>query len=208
MKNKKSIEKNQKCNIIESKAITLISLVITIILLIILAGVAINLSIGENGLFNKAKEAKKQYINEEEYSQEKIMQLANNIDEISNNSDNKDNIKKGKLSEIIDTTDYGKTINYSANGVNDWKVFYNDGTNIFIITTDYLENSLIPNNIGIGVGGKYGVYFKNVNNKQAAEILTNKNNWEIFSTGKGAKEAYRSSIFRYVYSELDCKRIH
>ncbi len=41
--------------------ITLISLVITIILLIILAGIGINLSIGENGLFNKAKQAKEKY---------------------------------------------------------------------------------------------------------------------------------------------------
>lgn len=41
----------------EVKGITLISLVITIIILIILAGVTINLTLGENGLFNTAKEA-------------------------------------------------------------------------------------------------------------------------------------------------------
>ena len=41
-----------------NKGITLISLVMTIILLIILAGIAINLSLGNNGLFNKTKEAK------------------------------------------------------------------------------------------------------------------------------------------------------
>lgn len=41
-----------------NKGITLISLVITIILLIVLAGIAINLSLGNNGLFNKTKEAK------------------------------------------------------------------------------------------------------------------------------------------------------
>lgn len=41
--------------------ITLISLIITVILLIILAGVVINLSIGENGLFNKAKQTKERY---------------------------------------------------------------------------------------------------------------------------------------------------
>lgn len=42
----------------EQKAITLISLVITIIILLILAGVAINLSLGKNGIFTKAKEAR------------------------------------------------------------------------------------------------------------------------------------------------------
>ena len=38
---------------INNKGITLIALVITIVVLIILAAVAINLSIGENGLFRK-----------------------------------------------------------------------------------------------------------------------------------------------------------
>ena len=41
------------------KGITLISLVITIVVLIILAGVAINMTLGENGIFTKAQEAKK-----------------------------------------------------------------------------------------------------------------------------------------------------
>ena len=41
------------------KGITLISLVITIVILIILAGVAINMTLGENGILTKAKEAKK-----------------------------------------------------------------------------------------------------------------------------------------------------
>ena len=36
----------------EVKGITLIALVVTIIVLLILAGVAINLTIGDNGLFN------------------------------------------------------------------------------------------------------------------------------------------------------------
>lgn len=43
------------------KAITLISLVVTIVILIILAGVAINLSVGENGIITKAQIAKKQH---------------------------------------------------------------------------------------------------------------------------------------------------
>lgn len=54
------------------EGITLISLVITIILLIILAGIVINLSIGENGLFNKAKYAKEEYINSIEEEQKQI----------------------------------------------------------------------------------------------------------------------------------------
>ena len=41
--------------------ITLIALVITIIVLIILAGVAINLTLGQNGLLNRTKEAREKY---------------------------------------------------------------------------------------------------------------------------------------------------
>ena len=56
----------KKINVIQENyksihGITLITLVITIILLIILAGVAINISLGENGIFTRAKLAKEKY---------------------------------------------------------------------------------------------------------------------------------------------------
>ena len=44
----------------KNNGITLIALVITIIVLIILAGVAISLTIGENGLLNRTKYAKEE----------------------------------------------------------------------------------------------------------------------------------------------------
>ena len=45
----------------KQKGITLIALVITVVVLIILAGVAINLTVGENGILTKAKQAKTDY---------------------------------------------------------------------------------------------------------------------------------------------------
>ena len=45
----------------KQKGITLIALVVTIVILVILAGVAINLTLGENGIFTKAQYAKEQY---------------------------------------------------------------------------------------------------------------------------------------------------
>ena len=45
----------------EMKGITLIALVITIVVLLILAGVSINLLLGDNGIITKAKEAKDSY---------------------------------------------------------------------------------------------------------------------------------------------------
>ena len=41
-----------------NKGITLVSLIITIIILIILAGITINITVGQDGIITKAKEAK------------------------------------------------------------------------------------------------------------------------------------------------------
>ena len=65
----RNLQKNRQ------KGITLIALVITILVLIILAGVTINLTIGENGIFSKAKYAKEKYTNEEYLEQEQLNEL-------------------------------------------------------------------------------------------------------------------------------------
>ncbi|MDO5557656.1 MAG: hypothetical protein Q4G05_05415, partial [Clostridia bacterium] len=44
-----------------SSGITLIALIITIVIMLILAGITINLTLGENGIFQKAKLAKQEY---------------------------------------------------------------------------------------------------------------------------------------------------
>lgn len=62
------------------KGITLLSLVITIILLIILAGISISLSLGNNGLFRKSKDAKELYVNAETEEKRKISGLEEELD--------------------------------------------------------------------------------------------------------------------------------
>ena len=54
----KSLKKELKSN----GGITLVALVVTIIVLIILAGVSISLVLGNNGIIKKAREAKENYI--------------------------------------------------------------------------------------------------------------------------------------------------
>ena len=64
-------------NLKERKAITLIALVITIIILLILAGITIS-SLTNSGLFDKVKEAKeafKEYPVEEEWHKGKIQNI-------------------------------------------------------------------------------------------------------------------------------------
>ena len=63
----------------KEKGITLVSLVVTIIILIILAGVSINLTLGENGIITKSKQAKEKTeqakLNEEIALNELYMQI-------------------------------------------------------------------------------------------------------------------------------------
>ena len=59
----------------KEKAITLISLVVTIIILLILAGVVVNLSLGESGIFRRAKEARDKYLMEAQEEQQQLNEL-------------------------------------------------------------------------------------------------------------------------------------
>ncbi len=70
MKSKKQKVNSEEYKYIETKGITLISLIITIIVLIILAGIGINLSLGENGIFNREK-----YINAQTSEEEQLKEL-------------------------------------------------------------------------------------------------------------------------------------
>ena len=54
----KKITKKQK---LQDRGITLIALVVTIIILLILAGVTLNIALSDGGLFSKTKEAAKKY---------------------------------------------------------------------------------------------------------------------------------------------------
>ena len=59
----------------KTKGITLISLVITIIIMLILAGVAVNLAIDSNGLFGKANEAGREWNAAVQEEKEAMLQL-------------------------------------------------------------------------------------------------------------------------------------
>ena len=78
----------------ENKAITLIALVITIVVLIILAGVAINLTLGQNGIFTKAKEARDNYVKAAQEEQEGLDDLVGQIEEDTKAELNKANEPK------------------------------------------------------------------------------------------------------------------
>ena len=76
--NKKIFQKTSNSN----KGITLVALVITIVILIILATVAINFAFGNNGLINRAEDAKKYYANDTAYTEEALSSVESYIDGI------------------------------------------------------------------------------------------------------------------------------
>ena len=60
---------------------------------------------------------------------------------------NKFVVIKGSAEEVANNPQeyYGKAVtNYSANGVSDWKIFHSDGTNIYLISSDYIPVDKIP----------------------------------------------------------------
>lgn len=84
------------------KAITLISLVITIIIIIILAGVIINLTLGEGGLINRTLTARDKYINEQEKEENSLNELYSKM-LIATNDSSQITVNIEELREIIKT---------------------------------------------------------------------------------------------------------
>ena len=68
-----------KSKLKNQKAITLISLIVTIVILIILAGITISMTVGDNGIITRAREARNLYINEQEKEQIEINALAEQL---------------------------------------------------------------------------------------------------------------------------------
>lgn len=143
-----------------NKGITLISLIITILVLIILAGVSISLLDGDNGTVKKAGDAKEEYETALKKEENELSKWQDRIDAyLSNNGNENTNVK---IAQIIEPKNYGDPIKYSANGIENWKIFYNDGTYVYIIATDYLENEYLPVNARVSKleGYPHSAYWK------------------------------------------------
>lgn len=85
----------------KNAGITLIALVISIIVLIILASVAINTLIN-NGIVDKAKTAKEEYSNAQEYEENQIAKYSNEIDSQVNNSRDNITLSSEEYNELIE----------------------------------------------------------------------------------------------------------
>ena len=80
--------KNSRRNVLKSRnGITLVALVVTIIVLIILAGISISLVLGDNGIITKAKDAKTETERGEVYEQISLATASGEMEYYSNGTD-------------------------------------------------------------------------------------------------------------------------
>jgi hypothetical protein len=116
------------------RGITLVALVITIIVLLILAGITISLTIGEGGIITIAQQAGVNYATAETTELRDLDYLI-------------------PLSMQITADNYGDYVNYPVNVGSgpdetayktDWRIFYSDGEYVYLIASYLLKNSEVP----------------------------------------------------------------
>ena len=114
------------------KGITLIALVVTIIILLILAGITINMLLGENGIIRTAQEAKNTWENAITNEQEELNNLMNELNE--------------------ELRDKSKDI---------YVFLYDDGTLAFSNKNELIEGKTLVKEYGNIVGQEYTTGWKN-----------------------------------------------
>ncbi len=141
-----------------NNGITLIALIITIIVLLILAGVTMNLTLGENGIFRTAEMAGKNYTQAQEEELAGIENFNNEINNIigglgngsgaggTSESDTPE-LPENALKKVAKPGDYVKYdtgiegIGDNGDGIVLFRVLYNDETNgLQIISDENVEN--------------------------------------------------------------------
>ena len=95
----------------EENAITLVALIVTIIILLVLAGIAIATLGGENGLFARVKQAKKAHVQSE--MQEQLTLALNGLQIDKNGSASLDDVTQEWISSVI-SSDYNPIIKEDA----------------------------------------------------------------------------------------------
>lgn len=189
----------------KSKGITLIALIITIIVLLIIAGVGISMLSNENGILNKSKLAKENYNSAQQNEQETL----NKIDEIisgtsrSGSANSESNIITSVDFEITTTRMTSVVIQISStasesNGVFGYHVFAVSKTDSTIIA--HMTENLSYEINGLSRNTTYTIivkaYDKNDNYKvSSSKDVTTTNGLYIYNVGDGDENwtVYRDS---------------
>lgn len=142
-------------------AVTIVALIITIIIMLILVGVVVHFSIGENGLIKISKEAARKYQNAQKAEEE---QLANIL--VNNNLEEEDT----KTNELIlleanCSGRYEKTI--SVSNIKEYKNYTED--NFIVVLTGIQEDY---SNDGVGMNKITKNYNKDTGELSISKCIT------------------------------------
>ncbi len=125
------------------KGITLVALVVTIVVLLILAGVSINLVLGENGLITKAQEAKRKS-HEESIKEQADMALASyQLEKAKNGEDTSLDGNKIENLEIIEENP-SEDVKFIAKADDRIIIMKSDGTSI-VTKENLVRNGFVTN---------------------------------------------------------------
>ncbi len=108
----------------QERGITLIALVVTIVVLLILAGISLNLVLGENGIITRAQQAKKQYQEAKVNEESGFNSLSSEMNKFFNANKNP---VKGTIS-VLEENDDSITVKIDRDGAKKYQ-FSLDGTN-------------------------------------------------------------------------------
>ena len=147
-----------------NKGITLVALVVSIIIMLILAGVTLNIALGENGLFKMSEKTVEKY-KEEAGKEENALQkgseeIANVIESLKPPVVIDEGEVASKLKEYQGKyVDIGLDTNGDSK-VNDWELFYAGNDRIYLIAADYVLADTLTEWEVIGDKGKLSEFQK------------------------------------------------
>ncbi len=151
--NEKKLNK-RKIKRLSEQGVTLVALVVTIIIMLILAGVALNVTLGDNGLFKMSKRAVEEYEKAEQAEKAGLDNLEKELDKITINPNDyigafvtgyepdEENCTISVLTSGVQSTEYNKN-GIKENGDQEfttekdmqWRIWDYDGTTLTIISS-------------------------------------------------------------------------
>ena len=177
------------------RAITLIALTITVVVLILLSGVFISATIDNKGIFTKAQVAKNEYMNEQAYYQEKLENLKNE-DFASNKNDSlPENTQDTPAGTIVKTPDNWMIQTARGVGLKSGK----DVTNVTKVATVY---SVAVGN-GKTVAVPYGFWYVGGNLNTGVIISDNEQDKYDGTTDK-TTHSYRKNLLGNQFVWIPC----
>ena len=175
---------NTKLIMHNANGITLMALVLTIVVMLILTGVAVSSSLNSEGIFAQANKSAMEWDESKTKEEDRVGEIFSDIKfptikfiEIPNPVD-----IKNKEKSLVDY--YGYTVHTdsfsSVEGI-DWQLFYDDDKNIYLISSDYVPIDTLPNELikepQAEGETKYRAYFATQNSNQYIGTIMDSEPW-------------------------------